>query len=323
MKRRKQLFVVGGLLSFLSAALVIIYVAYPRVLLRAVVAVQRSNAGVGHDWVQVQDWDLPWIDSQQQGKDNQETILLVHGFGDTKDSFLDLAAGLTDDYRIVALDLPGFGESAIRMDQDYSATFYVSVILDFLDQLDIDSVHLVGYSMGGMLAAKVASQSPDRVRTLTLLAPAGLQGDQPSEMDRIVAEGKGIPLTYRDRESFDRLMRLNFHQQLDVPDFAIRAVIAEGKERAELHELIFSKLFNAADRAAFEQQIAALKMPTVLIWGTEDRILDVSAADRWSQVNPDIRVVLLPEVGHDLIHQRIRKIHEELRAQIGAVATAQ
>jgi pimeloyl-ACP methyl ester carboxylesterase len=323
MKRRKKLFVVAGIFSLLAVAFVIIYLAYPRVLLKAVMALQRSGAGVEHDWVQVQDWNLPYIDSLQEGKDDQETVLLVHGFGDTKDSFLDLAAGLSDDYRIVALDLPGFGESAIRMDDDYSATFYVRMILDFLDQRDIDGVHLVGYSMGGMLAAKVASQSPDRVHTLTLLAPAGLHGDRPSEMDRIVAEEKGCPLTYRDRASFDRLMRLNFNQQLDIPDFAIRAVIAEGRKRADLHELIFSKLFSPADTAALENEIAALKMPTLLIWGAEDQILDVSTADRWSQVNPDIRVVILPGVGHDLIRQRIPKICEELLSHFPAGAAAQ
>ncbi len=320
MKRRTKLFTAAGLLSLVPLGLLIIYLAYPRVLLRTVVAVQRSNAGFDHRWVQVKDWDLPYIDSKGQGRHDQQTLLLVHGFGDSKDSFLDLAAGLTDDYRIVALDLPGFGETAIRTDGDYSADFYVSVIVGFLDQLDLDAVHLVGYSMGGMLAAKVAARSPDRVRTLTLLAPAGLPGDRPSQMDQIMAQEQVLPLTYRDRESFERLMQLNFHQPLDIPDFALRAVVAEGRDRADLHQLIFGKLFNAAEVAALEQELVTLQVPALVIWGIDDRILDVSAADRWLQVNPDIRVVKLPAVGHDLIHQRIDDILKQLRIHSGVAA---
>jgi pimeloyl-ACP methyl ester carboxylesterase len=317
MKRRTKLFIVVGLLLLVPLVLLIIYLAYPRVLLRGVIAVRRSRAGFDHRWVQVQDWNLPYLVSKHSG-DEQETLLLVHGFGDNKDSFLDLAEGLTDDYRIVAVDLPGFGETAIRTAGDYNPGFYAGVIVGFLDQLKIDTVHLVGYSMGGMLAAKVAARSPDRVRTLTLLAPGGLTGDQPSEMDQIIAHQQVLPLVYRDRESFERLMQLNFHHSLDIPDFALRAVVAEGRDRADLHEMIFGKLFNAAETSALEQEIATLQLPTLIIWGVEDRILNVSAADRWSQLNPDFHVVKLPAVGHDLIHQRVDEIRKELRIRIGS-----
>jgi pimeloyl-ACP methyl ester carboxylesterase len=318
MKRRTKLLIVAGLLLLVPLVLLVIYLAYPRVLLRRVIAVRRSRAGFDHGWVQVQDWNLPYLVSQQPGGDDQETLLLVHGFGDNKDSFLDLAAGLTDDYHIVALDLPGFGETAIRTDGDYDPSLYADVIVGFLDQLEIDTVHLVGYSMGGMLAAKVAARSPDRVGTLMLLAPGGLSGDQPSEMDQIIAQQQVLPLVYRDRESFERLMQLNFHRSLDIPDFALRAVVAEGRDRADLHEMIFDKLFNAAETSALEQEIATLQLPTLIIWGVEDRILHVSAADRWLQLNPDFRVVKLPAVGHDLIHQRIDEIRQELRIHIGS-----
>jgi triacylglycerol lipase len=297
--------------------LAIVYFAYPRILLNALVALQRTSAGFARQGVQVQSWNVAYIDSQPQPTGDQETIVLVHGFGDTKDRFIELARGLTKDYRVVALDLPGFGETASGLDLDYSTDLYVSLILDFLDELKIGSAHLVGYSMGGMLAAQFVSHHPERIRTLTLLAPAGMLGDRASDVDRIVSEGE-IPLTYRDRASLERLLELNFNGRPDIPDFAVRALLAEGRERADLHELIFRKLFNPSGIPAFEQDVAALELPALVIWGTEDRILDVSAADRWAQVNPNIRIVKLPGAGHSLIHSRIGKIQVELRSHLQA-----
>lgn len=315
MKRSKKLLAVAAVLSLGAAAFGIVYYAYPRVLLRGVVAVQRSKAGFALRQVQVDNWSLAYIDSQPQPKGDQETILLIHGFGDNKDRFIELAEDLTDDFRIIALDLPGFGESPSRLDEDYSADFYVRVIVGFLDQLNIDSTHVVGYSMGGLLGTKVASKTPSRVRTLTLLAPAGLLGDQASDVDHLIAEGTN-PLVYRDRPSLYRLLKLNFNDDFDIPDFVIRAILAEGIQRADLYALIFRQLFDPAEIPAFEQQIAELKMPTLLIWGDQDRILDVSAMDRWIRINPDIRTVRLSGAGHALIHQRIGGIQNELRSHV-------
>lgn len=322
MKRRRKLVVAAGLFSVVPIALVIVYLAFPRVLLRGLVALQRANAGFEHQSMEVHQWTLPWIEAgpEDVGKPEDagkpETILLLHGFGDSKDSFIDFAAEWSDSYRIVALDLPGFGETAVRMDEHYDADLYVRVILEFVDQLEVDSVHLIGYSMGGMLAAKAAAASPGRIRTLTLLAPAGMAGTQPSQMERMMNKGNGNPLTYRDRAGFDQLMQLNFNQRVDLPEFICRAAVAQGRERAELHELIFNRLFDPENAIHFEQEVAGLQMPTLLIWGTEDRILDVSAADHWLRVKPDIRLEIIPHVGHDLVRQRIDKLHDLLEAHL-------
>ncbi len=277
MKRRKTLFVVAGVMLSCALVFAVVYFAYPRMLLRSGVALQRSAAGFSHRWIEVNRWQLPYIDSHPQGNADRPTILFVHGFGDTKDRFIDLADKLTDNYRVVALDLPGFGETAIRMDEDFDAALYVRCIIEFVDKLELGPVHLVGYSMGGGLAAKAAVDSPEKFRTLTLLAPAGLPGARPSELDQIIARSGEIPLVYRDRQSLDRLLELNFNKTPDLPDFVLRAILAEGIERADLHEHIFRRLFNPDDVAAFEGEVAAIEIPTLLIWGQDDRILDVSA----------------------------------------------
>lgn len=298
------LFVAAGL------AFAVVYVAFPRVLLRTYETVHRARAGFTAGSARVNGWQVPYIQAGQH--DDRETVLLIHGFGDSKDRFVDLAKGLTDDFRIIAPDLPGFGESANRSDQKFSADFYRNVIIGFLDELEIESAHLVGYSMGGLLSAKVAAASPQRVRTLTLLAPAGLPGDELSEVDRLLESGQ-TPLIYRNRESLERLLTLNFNGDFYVPDFAFRALLAEGKERADLHELIFDQLFDRNAITEFQQQVASIDVPTIVIWGMEDRILDASSADRWQEVNPRIKVAKLSGVGHALIHQRIDEIRTAIR----------
>jgi pimeloyl-ACP methyl ester carboxylesterase len=318
MKGANKRRVILGLLAVPVLILLVIYLAYPGLLLRSYVLFQRSRAGFSLRHVDVKDWKTPYLDSSQAGEQRaaQETIVWVHGFGDTKDNLIPLAKRFQGDFRILALDLPGFGESANRREQDLSADFYVAVIIGFLDRLNIDSAHLVGYSMGGMLAAKLAARAPGRVRTLTLLAPAGLIGDQPSDADRLLAEGE-IPLVYRDRKALQRLLDLNFNGDSYIPGFAKRALLAEGKRRADLHELIFETLFDPAGAAELANEISSLRMPVLLIWGEDDRILSVSCADQWLRANPDIRLVVVPDVGHALVHQRIDVVERHVRTHLG------
>jgi pimeloyl-ACP methyl ester carboxylesterase len=101
-----------------------------------------------------------------------EPIVCIHGLGGTKASFLPTTAALADAYRVVALDLPGFGESDKPLTAAYDAPYFARSVVDLLDALDIERVHLVGNSMGGRVAIELALREPDRVGRLILLSPA-------------------------------------------------------------------------------------------------------------------------------------------------------
>jgi len=99
-------------------------------------------------------------------------VLLIHGLGATKGSFLPTVAALADSFEMIALDLPGFGDSAKPLRAPYHPPFFASSVLDLLDALGISRAHVIGNSMGGRVALEMGLRHPDRVRRLVLLAPS-------------------------------------------------------------------------------------------------------------------------------------------------------
>jgi pimeloyl-ACP methyl ester carboxylesterase len=101
-----------------------------------------------------------------------ETILCVHGLGGTKASFLPTVNGLAEGHRVVALDLPGFGESDKPIGAPYNAAWFARSVFATMDALGIEKAHVAGNSMGGRVAIEAGLTNPERVGGLVLLSPA-------------------------------------------------------------------------------------------------------------------------------------------------------
>ena len=101
-----------------------------------------------------------------------DVLLCVHGLGGTKASFLPTVAALADHYRVVAMDLPGFGESDKPIGAPYDSGWFARSVFDTLDALDVEAAHLAGNSMGGRIAIEAGLMDRARVRSLVLLSPA-------------------------------------------------------------------------------------------------------------------------------------------------------
>jgi pimeloyl-ACP methyl ester carboxylesterase len=99
-------------------------------------------------------------------------VIAVHGLGATKGSFLPTVAALGSQFRMIAIDLPGFGDSDKPIGARYDARYFADVIVDLLDALELDRAHLIGNSLGGRIALEVGLQHPGRVDRLSLLAPS-------------------------------------------------------------------------------------------------------------------------------------------------------
>ncbi len=103
---------------------------------------------------------------------NGPPVLALHGLGGTKASFLPTIAALADSHRVVALDLPGFGESAKPIAAPYDARWMARTVIAVMDRLEIERAHLAGNSMGGRVALEAGINHPDRIERLVLLCPA-------------------------------------------------------------------------------------------------------------------------------------------------------
>jgi pimeloyl-ACP methyl ester carboxylesterase len=99
-------------------------------------------------------------------------VLAVHGLGATKGSFLPTVAALSNRFRVIALDLPGFGDSGKPIGAAYDPPFFAAACIDLLDALELERVHLIGNSLGGRIALEIALRHPHRINRIALLAPS-------------------------------------------------------------------------------------------------------------------------------------------------------
>jgi pimeloyl-ACP methyl ester carboxylesterase len=102
----------------------------------------------------------------------KETLICAHGLGGTKASFLPTVAALAENYRVVAVDLPGFGESDKPIGAPYNAPYFARSVFELMDALDLDKAHLVGNSMGGRVVIEAGLIDEGRVDSLVMLSPA-------------------------------------------------------------------------------------------------------------------------------------------------------
>ena len=101
-----------------------------------------------------------------------QAVVAVHGLGGTKGSFLPTVVALASGFRVIALDLPGFGDSDKPLAAAYDPRYFAAAVVDLLDTLDIECAHLIGNSLGGRVALEIGMRHPERAGRLALLAPS-------------------------------------------------------------------------------------------------------------------------------------------------------
>lgn len=194
-----------GIILLLAGLAATLYLS-PATLIASVQFAERSLAGLSSRQLQVGDLNIHYYEG---GKADRPTIVMIHGFGANRDNWLRFARFFTTDYHVIALDLPGFGESS-KPDASYDVGTQADRLQEFLHTLGLEKVHLIGNSMGGHIAALYAARHPQEVLTLALLDNAGVTSPRKSEMFERVERGEANPLVVRKAEDFQALMEFVF-----------------------------------------------------------------------------------------------------------------
>jgi pyruvate dehydrogenase E2 component (dihydrolipoamide acetyltransferase) len=224
------------------------------------------------------------------GEGDSVPMLLLHGFGADLNTWMFTQPALAEGRRVVALDLPGHGGSAKRVDHT-DAESLAAIVEHALDALGIERLHLVGHSMGGGIAILFALRQPERVATLTLIASASLGPEvNAAFVDGFVRASRRreamevLSLLVHDRALLSRTMVEDVlrYKRLDGVPEALAAFAEEwfpgGRQRVDLSDTV-----------------AALKLPVQIIWGREDRIIPVARAEALASRLP---VHIFEQTGH-------------------------
>ncbi|MDT8906159.1 MULTISPECIES: alpha/beta fold hydrolase [Pseudomonas] len=222
------------------------------------------------------------------------SILMLHGYSADKNLWLRMARSFVNDYRVVIPDLAGHGETGFKAGGGYDIPTQARRVIELLDACGLDKVHVIGNSMGGYLAAWLAATSPERVLTLALLNPAGVTSPQPSDMDRLVAAGRN-PSLMGSRDDFPPFYALTMASPPWVPKVVLAAVAEQYVQRREELAEIYAD-FTASP--PMEPRLGDIRAPSLLVWGRQDRMIDVSCVPVWSKGIADLRVEIWDGLGH-------------------------
>lgn len=254
---------------------------------------ERSKAGLELKTIEAGGKTISLMESER-GND-KPTIILIHGFTANKENWIRFAAYLTDAYHVVAMDLPGHGDSVKDFDLKYDFSDQVIYVNEIVSSLKIEKFHMAGNSMGGAISALYAVAFPQQVQSLFLIDPAGIYRYD-CELTRRLAEGHN-PLIVTCDEDFYELMDFALEEKPFIP-WPITSVMAE---KAIKNEAINKKIFNdfhARQAYSFDEEIKKITAPTMILWGAEDRVIHVDNAAVFNLLIPNSQTIVLEGVGH-------------------------
>ena len=280
-----------GLILLLAAGAGTLYLS-PSALISSVQLIERSLAGLSSKQVQIDNLQINYYEG---GPADAETIVMIHGFGANRDNWLRFARHFTERYHVIALDLPGFGESS-KADANYDVGSQTERLQAFLKALNIEKAHLIGNSMGGHIAALYAARHTEQVLTLALLDNAGVTSPKKSEMFERIERGEPNPLVVRKAEDFDKLMNFVFVSPPPLPDSLKRHFAEQSMANQEHYDRIFVQLRERY--IPLEPELPKISAPTLLLWGEQDRVLDVSSIEVMKPLLQKSSVVIMKDCGH-------------------------
>lgn len=280
------------LLLFIAGLLALVAL-FPEHTTRLAFRAERFTAGLEHETISVDGETWHYLEG---GPDDAEAVLLLHGFGGEKDNWTRFLKHLTAEYRVIAPDLPGFGESARHADWDYSVIPQRDRVQAFARALGLERYHLAGHSMGGHISITYAHKYPAQITSLALFNNGGIHAPNESELMRRVKQGES-PLVIRSDEGFKSMMALVFNKQPFAP-WPIKKVLAQkAMANADFNQTIFESLMQDFE-TDLEPVLAAIESPVFVLWGDGDRVLDVSSVSVMQQALPDAEVVIMENMGH-------------------------
>ena len=260
----------------------------------------------GYATAQIVELDGLKVHYKETGPPDAPVLLLLHGFGSSLQTWDEWSLKLDVKYRVIRLDLPGFGLTGGSPLNDYSEENDVATLTHFADQLGLKKFSVIGHSMGGKMAWSLAASQPDRVQALVLMAPDGFPeakdiGSKPYEVPAFMGliqyflpkyfVKKSIEPAFVDTGSLNDALVSRYYDMLRAP--GVRGAIL-----ARSNQTIYTDPV---------PRLQKIKAPTLLIWGEQDQMIPSSNAQSYAGVLLNSTTVLVPKLGHLLQEEQPEK----------------
>lgn len=251
-------------------------------------------------------------------------LVLVHGLGDEADTWQYVLPALAATRRVVAVDLPGFGRSD-KPDAPYTVPWFAAVLWELLDVLQIEQVAFAGHSLGASVCQWLALEQPTRVERLALLAGGLAAAPRKPDLNTLLLLTPGIgewlyTRLRKDPQAAYASLR-PFYANLDALPQAERDFLLvrvnqrlwnDDQRRAFFRTLRGLVRWLPAQQKALPDRLAGFTTPTCVLWGERDHIASVENGRLLAQLQPAVHLNILPDVGHNLHHERPEAVAQAL-----------
>jgi pimeloyl-ACP methyl ester carboxylesterase len=213
------------------------------------------------------------------------TLLVLHGAGGA-DAWQPWMTKLARDHQVIVPQHPGFGGAEPPEWLDNIADL-ASFYLDFLETEQLRDVHLVGFSLGGWIAAELATRNTSRLASLTLVAAAGIRVP-------------GVPQIDIFATSEEQSLRDLYYDQT-LAEAALARVLVPETEDARLYNRVTAAKLLWQPRLHdphLRKRLHRIDVPTLLIWGEHDRVFPPAYGRAWQELVPGAQLLVLPACGH-------------------------
>jgi 2-hydroxy-6-oxonona-2,4-dienedioate hydrolase len=218
------------------------------------------------------------------------SVILLHGLADDIGVWASVIRALAAKLRVIALDQLGFGDSDKPL-LNYRVSTFVDFLHGFLNELKLERASLVGNSLGGWVAADFALKYPDRVERLVLSDAAGYAALPKSMNPRALSA-----LRLASREDIRYLGPLTFHDErfYEDVDLAFKQRVAAG-DSYTVGQVVDSMI---RGEDVLDGRLGAIKQPTLIVWGREDKPIPLSFGERFHQEINASRLHVIDNCGH-------------------------
>ncbi len=235
----------------------------------------------------------------------QQTLLLLHGAGADKSTWLRWVKALGHQRRILAVDLPGHGDSTQDLTLSFDVPTQAQRVAEFIAELSLGSVCLVGSSMGGAIALRLAHQQPQLVSGLVLIGCLGAQTRPSWLLQQMAQDGSNAMLDIRSVADYRRMLAVAMVKPIYIPGFMLSLLLEDKLRRAKIERKVLADIQHSFDQ---REVLTRIRVPSLIIWGREDRVVHVDDAQLLHQSIQGSRKIVLDQVGHVPMVERPKQV---------------
>lgn len=233
-----------------------------------------------------------------------EALLLIHSLGQSLFTWHRVIDALSEHYRVIAVDLLGHGYSEKPTDEpSYAIAALSDSLVAFMDELGVDSAHVIAFSMGGMIALDMAARYANRVGRLVLICPGGLTATMPYQIRSLESAITGwlTAATMSPKSVANLLTDAFFDRTLITPEM-VREYYKPYADK------VAGNALRAALRAFDEEDVMPalrdIEHDVLIVWGVDDRWREVSSAEVFHIALPRAQFALIRNCGHVLHEEK-------------------